>query len=102
MSNKSKVEEMEDEPKKGQTEESTELNDENTKAETTEEIEEEISEEEKLREDLAKEKKSSLGFLPSLKTTNEEPPKNAWICSRLRDKKSWWHCFLFWTILNVR
>lgn len=51
---------MEDEPKKGQTEESTELNDENTKAETTEEIEEEISEEEKLREDLAKEKEKFL------------------------------------------
>ncbi|MBA4746491.1 MAG: nucleotide exchange factor GrpE [Muricauda sp.] len=61
MSNKSKVEEMEDEPKKGQTEESTELNDKNIETETTEEIEEdEVSEEEKLREDLAKEKEKFL------------------------------------------
>lgn len=60
MSNKSKVEEMEDEPKKGQTEESTELNDEHIETETTEEIQEEISEEEKLREDLAKEKEKFL------------------------------------------
>lgn len=51
---------MEDEPKKGQTEESTELNDENIETETTEEIEEEVSGEEKLREDLAKEKEKFL------------------------------------------
>lgn len=52
---------MEDEPKKGQTEESTELNDKNIETETTEEIEEdEVSEEEKLREDLAKEKEKFL------------------------------------------
>ena len=61
MSNKSKVEEMEDEPKKGQTEESTELNDEHIEGEKTEENdEEELSEEEKLREDLAKEKEKFL------------------------------------------
>lgn len=60
MSNKSKVEEMEDEPKKGQTEESTELNDEHIAAESAEENEEELSEEEKLREDLAKEKEKFL------------------------------------------
>lgn len=56
MSNKSKVEEMEDEPKKGQTEESTELNDEHIEAENAEEL----SEEEQLREDLAKEKEKFL------------------------------------------
>ena len=60
MSNKSKVEEMEDEPKKGQTEESTELNEEHIEAENAEQNEEELSEEEKLREDLAKEKEKFL------------------------------------------
>lgn len=60
MSNKGKVEEMEDEPKKGQNEESTELNDENIEANSAEESKEEISEEEKLREDLAKEKEKFL------------------------------------------
>ena len=60
MSNKSKVEEMEDEPKKGQTEESTELNDEHIEGDTAEENEEEKSEEEQLREDLAKEKEKFL------------------------------------------
>ena len=60
MSNKSKVEEMEDEPKKGQTEESTELNEEHIEAENAEQNEEEVSEEEKLREDLAKEKEKFL------------------------------------------
>jgi len=59
MSNKSKVEEMEDEPKKGQTEESTELNDEHIESDSKEE-EVELSEEEKLREDLAKEKEKFL------------------------------------------
>ena len=51
---------MEDEPKKGQTEESTELNDEHIEAENAEENKEELSEEEKLREDLAKEKEKFL------------------------------------------
>lgn len=51
---------MEDEPKKGQTEESTELNDEHIEAEHTEANEEEKSEEEQLREDLAKEKEKFL------------------------------------------
>jgi len=60
MSNKSKVEEMEDEPRKRQTEESTELNDENIETNSAEESQEEISEEEKLREDLAKEKEKFL------------------------------------------
>ena len=60
MSNKGKVEEMEDEPKKRQNEESTELNDENIEANSAEESKEEISEEEKLREDLAKEKEKFL------------------------------------------
>jgi len=60
MSNKSKVEEMEDEPGKGRTEESTELNDENIETNSAEESQEEISEEEKLREDLAKEKEKFL------------------------------------------
>ncbi|RIV31395.1 nucleotide exchange factor GrpE [Flagellimonas lutimaris] len=60
MSNKSKVEEMEDEPNKGQTEESTELNDDNIEANEAKESREDISEEEKLREDLAKEKEKFL------------------------------------------
>mgnify|MGYP006402499803 FL=1 len=51
---------MEDEPKKGQTEESTELNDEHIEGDTAEENEEEKSEEEQLREDLAKEKEKFL------------------------------------------
>ena len=51
---------MEDEPKKGQTEESTELNEEHIEAENAEQNEEELSEEEKLREDLAKEKEKFL------------------------------------------
>ena len=41
MSNKSKVEEIEDEPKKGQTEESTELNDDHIETSDTEENNEE-------------------------------------------------------------
>lgn len=60
MSNKSKVEEMEEEPKKGQTEESTELNEEHIGGENESQNEEELSEEEKLREDLAKEKEKFL------------------------------------------
>ncbi len=60
MSNKSKVEEMEDEPRKRQTEESTELNDENIETNSAGESQEEISEEEKLHEDLAKEKEKFL------------------------------------------
>ena len=60
MSNKSKVEEMEDEPKKGQTEESTELNDDNMEGNNAMDKEDEISEEDKLREDLAKEKEKFL------------------------------------------
>tara|TARA_E500000318_G_scaffold90831_1_gene88902 strand:+ start:283 stop:858 length:576 start_codon:yes stop_codon:yes gene_type:complete len=60
MSNKSKVEEMEDEPNKRQTEESTELNDDNIEANEAKESREDISEEEKLREDLAKEKEKFL------------------------------------------
>jgi len=60
MSNKSKVEEMEDEPKKGQTEESTELNEEHIKTEIAEQNEEERSEEEKWREGLAKENEKFL------------------------------------------
>ena len=51
---------MEDEPRKRQTEESTELNDENIETNSAEESQEEISEEEKLREDLAKEKEKFL------------------------------------------
>ncbi|MEC8832715.1 MAG: nucleotide exchange factor GrpE, partial [Bacteroidota bacterium] len=60
MSNKSKVEEMEDEPIKGQTEESTELNDENIEDNNSEANEDEMSEEDQLREDLAKEKEKFL------------------------------------------
>ena len=60
MSNKSKVEEMEDEPNKGQTEESTELNDDNMEGNNATDKEDEISEEDKLREDLAKEKEKFL------------------------------------------
>ena len=60
MSNKSKVEEMEDEPNKRQTEESTELKDDNIEANEAKESREDISEEEKLREDLAKEKEKFL------------------------------------------
>ena len=51
---------MEDEPKKGQTEESTELNDDNIEANDEKESGEDISEEQKLREDLAKEKEKFL------------------------------------------
>ncbi|WP_437396967.1 nucleotide exchange factor GrpE [Flagellimonas lutimaris] len=60
MSNKSKVEEMEDEPTKGQTGESTELNDDNMGANNAKDNEEGISDEDKLREDLAKEKEKFL------------------------------------------
>lgn len=60
MSNKSKVEEMEDEPKKGQTEESTELNDDNIDANNANDNDEEVSDEDQLREDLAKEKEKFL------------------------------------------
>lgn len=60
MSNKSKVEEMEEEPKKGQTSESTELNGENNDGERGEEQGEEVSVEDQLREDLAKEKDKFL------------------------------------------
>lgn len=60
MSNKSKVEEMEEEPKKGQTSESTELNGENMDVEQGEKLEEEISVEDQLREELAKEKDKFL------------------------------------------
>ncbi|MCK0160319.1 nucleotide exchange factor GrpE [Allomuricauda sp. F6463D] len=60
MSNKSKVEEMEDEPTKGQTEASTELNDEIIEANNSNEHGENFSEEDKLREDLAKEKEKFL------------------------------------------
>jgi len=60
MSNKSKVEEMEDEPNKGQTGESTELNDDNMGANNAKDNEEGISDEDKLREDLAKEKEKFL------------------------------------------
>lgn len=51
---------MEEEPKKGQTEESTELNEEHIGGENESQNEEELSEEEKLREDLAKEKEKFL------------------------------------------
>ncbi len=60
MSNKSKVEEMEEEPKKGQTSGSTELNGENNDAEQGEGQGEEVSVENQLREDLAKEKDKFL------------------------------------------
>lgn len=60
MSNKSKVEEMEDEPKKDQTSESTELNGENRDVEQEENMDGEISVEDQLREELAKEKDKFL------------------------------------------
>lgn len=60
MSNKSKVEEMEEEPNKGQTSGSTELNGENNDAEQGEGQGEEVSVENQLREDLAKEKDKFL------------------------------------------
>ncbi|WP_318344570.1 nucleotide exchange factor GrpE [Flagellimonas baculiformis] len=60
MSNKSKVEEMEDEPKNGQTSESTELNGENRDVEQEENPDGEISLEDQLREELAKEKDKFL------------------------------------------
>lgn len=60
MSNKSKVEEMEDEPKKDQTSESTELNGENRDVEQEENLDGEISVEDQLREELAKEKDKFL------------------------------------------
>ncbi|WP_108423586.1 nucleotide exchange factor GrpE [Flagellimonas amoyensis] len=60
MSNKSKVEEMEGEPKNGQTSESTELNGENVDVEQGEELQEEVSVEDQLREELAKEKDKFL------------------------------------------
>lgn len=60
MSNKSKVEEMEDEPKNGQTSESTELNGENRDVEQEENPDGEISVEDQLREELAKEKDKFL------------------------------------------
>ncbi len=60
MSNKSKVEEMDDEPTKRQSEDSTELNDDNIETDSAKETEEDISEEEKLRKDLAKEKEKFL------------------------------------------
>lgn len=60
MSNKSKVKEMEEEPKNGQTSKSTELNGENVNVEQREELQEEVSVEEQLREELAKEKDKFL------------------------------------------
>ena len=50
---------MEDEPKKGQTEESTELNDEHIEAENAEENKEELSEEKNCARIWPKKKKSS-------------------------------------------
>ncbi|WP_375325073.1 nucleotide exchange factor GrpE [Flagellimonas sp. GZD32] len=60
MSDKSKVEEMEEESKKGQTDGSTELNGEHINGEQAEEQQEEISVEDQLKEDLAKEKDKFL------------------------------------------
>ncbi|WP_418498340.1 nucleotide exchange factor GrpE [Flagellimonas sp.] len=60
MSNKSKVEEMEEGPKKEQTSESTELNGENRDVEQEENLDGEISVEDQLREELAKEKDKFL------------------------------------------
>ncbi len=60
MSNKSKVEEMEEGPKKDQTSESTELNGENRDVEQEENMDGEISVEDQLREELAKEKDKFL------------------------------------------
>ncbi|KAB5488325.1 MULTISPECIES: nucleotide exchange factor GrpE [Flagellimonas] len=60
MSNKSKVEEMEEGPKKEQTSESTELNGENRDVEQEENMDGEISVEDQLREELAKEKDKFL------------------------------------------
>jgi molecular chaperone GrpE len=60
MSNKSKVEEMEEGPNNGQTSESTELNGENVGVEQGDTLKEEVSVEDQLREELAKEKDKFL------------------------------------------
>lgn len=60
MSNKSKVEEMEEGPNNGQASESTELNGENRDVEQEENLDGEISVEDQLREELAKEKDKFL------------------------------------------
>lgn len=60
MSNKSKVEEMEEGPNNDQTSESTELNGENRDVEQDENLDGEISVEDQLREELAKEKDKFL------------------------------------------
>ncbi|SDQ56442.1 nucleotide exchange factor GrpE [Flagellimonas zhangzhouensis] len=60
MSDKSKVEEMEEESKKGQTDGSTELNGEDINSDQAEEQQEEVSVEDQLKEDLAKEKDKFL------------------------------------------
>ena len=60
MSNKSKVEEMEDALNNGQTTDNTELNDENRDMDQNEGQEEKVSVEDKLRQDLAQEKDKFL------------------------------------------
>ncbi len=60
MSNNSKVEEMEDEPKNGQTTDSTELNEENSDMDQTNDQEEAVSVEDQLRKDLANERDKFL------------------------------------------
>jgi molecular chaperone GrpE len=60
MSDKSKVEEMEEESKKGQTDGSTELSGEDINSDQAKEQQEEVAVEDQLKEDLAKEKDKFL------------------------------------------